>query len=279
MSEESNSTSEEEMDDLLQKMWEENRVKINYSSIFKKGLEVFPVTYIFLMILGIVSEHFYYSSFNINISTYIEITEIIFLRFDALIVFALLVVVGFATKLTLDMAIMFIILMLLLILMIPKFIWEKISGKSKLSRIKSETFLELDAKDWYVQAISTLSIVVLTYLLDKSASFMICIFIGVALHYAFSEIKIAKVLRPTIYLASVIFFTLSIIFSSLDESDEILVDTKVYDIKTESDSYKTGGNLKYLGSTRNYTFLYNIEDSLTTVIRREDITHLSIEND
>jgi len=163
--------------------------------------------------------------------------------------------------------------------MIPKFIWEKISGKSKLSRIKSETFLELDAKDWYVQAISTLSIVVLTYLLDKSASFMICIFIGVALHYAFSEIKIAKVLRPTIYLASVIFFTLSIIFSSLDESDEILVDTKVYDIKTESDSYKTGGNLKYLGSTRNYTFLYNIEDSLTTVIRREDITHLSIEND
>jgi hypothetical protein len=240
----------------------------NKANSIKRWIEIITLVYFYLLICGITSEYLFYSFFSVNISEYLEITEIVFLLYDDLIRFLITIVFG-----------VILITGIQQIISIPLIIISVIINvKDEIKKKEYKPIKWLNINSWYYQmAIIILSFTTL-YLIDIQATSAICFTLGFGFKYILQYYRNTDVRQIGLTLSGVVLTGLIIMYP-LSKGKNIKENTKeVTIIMNDNIEYNTGKELKYLGSIKSYTFLYNINDSLSTVLKRANINQLIISN-
>lgn len=239
-------------------------VSNNKTNSIKRWIEIITLVYFYILICGITSKHIFYSFFNVNISEYLEISEIVFLMNDDLIRFLFSIIFG-----------------LMLISGIQQIISVPLILISIIVNIKNKehkTFESLEVDTWYYQILILLLSFMTLYLLKIEITSKVCFILGFGLKYILKYYQNITVRQAGLTVGGLL-LTFLIIINPVSKWKDIEKNTKeVSIIMDDNIKYNTGNELKYLGSTKNYTFLYNTTDSLTMVLKRSNINQLMILN-
>lgn len=211
--------------------------------------EYVPIFSVVLFANSFMYLYFYYSVFNVKITSYITISEITFNFLNQFMWFLVIAAFFFLTYLILKkkqknnlqntMLSFFILLIFLISIILNYFI------------IKNNPFF-----NYFLNTITviTFSMALRTRADDaKTIYYVFCIFLGSLFIIGFNSSEYARSIQKDTIVKNVSF-----------KYDDLI--------------YKTSNKLVYIGETQNYIFLYNRIDSSTLIFKSSNIDSLVISN-
>jgi hypothetical protein len=214
-------------------------------NLIEKLKNYIPIGYSLFLFWGLLNEYLYYSLFNINISSYLELTEVLLLMYDEVLNIILFVILGLLAFAIVD----FIADVLT---MIASIIFKKLKGKSKPKFLPS--------------LLSMIAWIILITTGDYEALPFLGFSIGLLtiMFYALGSSK-------NIIMFPISLLTLIFLIHPLNKKDKLLKDTSPHKVILKDSTLINLENPILIGETRNYVFLFQPEDSSTVGISRSDV--------
>lgn len=249
-----------------------------------------PLWTVVIITLGYVRLYYWYKWFNIDITTYLEFSEIILLSIKYLIV-------GF-----------FILILVVFVALLAKHHLKKYFSKRVKNRFKANSkknfikrLFQRFKNDWAFFLVVIFSIL-LHKILDYNDPFTDLFYNSWRVHFISfrasqilpiiflsniffdellfllkkSEFKIKSIIQYKYLLLLLICSIISIkIISEHQSYKKMFIGNQIVNVKTSQVDISTGKEHRYLGETRNYIFIYNCAEQTTLTINKSNITYLS----
>ncbi|MCC9063950.1 hypothetical protein [Flavobacterium piscisymbiosum] len=226
----------------------------------EKLIPLLPIGSIFILFCSSIKLIIYYKIFNISIVDYIGIQEFITSFIDDLLFYLCIFGIG-----------VFLVL------------FDTIQSANQNFTLKSDTPEEYknERKISLILAIFILLLIVVfsNYSDSKSESMeIICVglFVFLALFRIFLSSTKLTISYTLFIVTGIVLYTIMYGYSDaykIIENKDKLKYTIVFKEKT----YLTDKNLKYVGKTENFLFLYNLKSKRTTILKNDDLIKLSIQ--
>lgn len=226
----------------------------------EKLIKLLPFGSIFILFCSSIKLVIYYKIFNIPIVDYIGIQEFVTSFIDDLLFYLCIFGIG-----------VFLIL------------FDTIQNANQNFTLKSDTSEEYknERKISLILAIFILLLIVAfsNYSNSKSESMeIICVglFVFLALFRIFLSSTKLTISYTLLIVTGIVLYTIMYGYSDaykIIENKDKLKYTIVFKEKT----YITDKNLKYVGKTENFLFLYNLKSKRTTILKNDDLIKLSIQ--
>lgn len=225
----------------------------------EKLIKLLPLGSVFILFCSSIRLVIYYKVFNISIVEYIGIQEFLTLFIDDLLFYLSIFGIG-----------------------ILLYLFDNIFNNSEdfvLKNITPEKYKN-ERKVSLILLIITLSLVIIlsNYSETKSKSIEIIgvgIFIMLSLLRVFLSSTQFTIPYPLLITTSIVIYTAmygsSDAYKILENKDKLNY-TLVFKEKT----YFTDKNLKYIGKTENYLFLYNLKSNRTTILKNDELIKINI---
>lgn len=226
----------------------------------EKLIKLLPFGSIFVLFCSSINLVIYYKTFNIPIVDYIGIQEFITSFIDDLLFY--LCIFGIGVFLTL---------------------FDIIQNENQNFPLKSDTPEDYknERRIFLILSIITLLLIIglSIYNDSKSKSIeIICVGLFVFLGFLRVFLSSTKLTIPyTLFIVTgIVLYTIMYGYSDaykIIENKDKLKYTIVFKKKT----YLTDKNLKYVGKTENFLFLYNLKSKRTTILKNDDLIKISIQ--
>lgn len=206
-----------------------------------------PLAYGLFVFYGILHEFIYYYLFDINITSYIDLTEVLLLMFDESIGILVFAFIGGIYVLIIDSA--------------NDFITKAISKLHKQwNNIKSSRYVAsgVPVLLWFIYN-------VIYEDSEKDETAFLGFALGMFLTLAQTSLKIKK--GKKVYYSFLI-LTLFVIVHPIGVKKRILESKSKKTVQLSSTVPFNSDSLKLIGETRNYVFLFNMNDSTTITLHR-----------
>ncbi len=244
-------------------------------NFFKKEqlIEILKYSPAFLIFVGCIKLIIFYNLFGIRIIDYLDLTEVLISFFDNLINYLLTTIVPMLAMLT--------------------FFGKKIGEESQKSFTQNSELnfverIKSDFKEFYILIILTLVLLIFQLVTNKWNYQLLCTLISYPGIYVIifitREVRISyiKQYRYTIpatyiniFMMAYLFITL-IIQNTFKEATEIKDEHKYFgtEIYFEKDTIKCDSNITYVGQTKNFLFVYDIQKHKSLVFPKTKLQKL-----
>lgn len=257
---------------------------------FGKILELGSIFYVTFTILGLINQFIFYKYFGINITEFLDYSEIIFILFDNILTITIRIIIGYGITLFSGLIVIALLLLVLGLAKVGELAWDKFYA----DEIEEGSF-EDDEEDedsssnerkekneligqWIALGILFIlfSYLISIFKLDNGS--ILPYVIGFLL--TFLTTKIHETIRnPLIIITVLITLVLFAFTDPTNEYKKVKSSSKEQNIvMTNGLEYNIGSNLKLIGSTKNFSFLYNSNENSSLVLKRSEISSVKIKS-
>jgi len=213
-----------------------------------------PAGYLLFVFWGLLYETIYYSTFDVNIINYIDITEVLLVLYDDILFAILFAVIGMFAAGAIKMPLDIIALI--------------------LSKVKKR-YINPEKLFFPIVVIVGFIMLFISIPYDSNILNLFGTFFG-AVWFSSIEYTFDKDFKTTKYaVVLIIFTTILLIPTSFRNAKLAIKEPKEIEVSfiNKNIDHRTLGSI-LLGETRNYVFLYSIQDSTTTPVNRSQIEYL-----
>jgi hypothetical protein len=205
------------------------------------------IGYLIFLFWGLLNEHIYYSLFNINITGYLEITEVLLLMYDEVLTIILFVVLG---------GIAFVMIQFIIDLaMLVSYIFKRFRGKSQPKYLN----LILTMIGWIILVVSA----------DHKDNALP--FLGFSIGLFATAYYDLKTKSKNFIIVPIILITLIFLIHPINKHKKLLEEGSPHKVILKDSTFLYSKSPILIGETRNYVFLYLPSDSSTVGINRTEI--------
>jgi hypothetical protein len=222
-------------------------------------IKLLPLGSVFILFCSSIRLVIYYKVFNISIVEYIGIHEFLTVFIDDLLLYFSIFGIG-----------------------ILLYLFDNIFNKSQDLVLKNTTpeKYKNERKVFLILLITTLSLIIIlsnsTETKSKSIEIIgVGIFLMLSLLRVFLSSTKFTIPYPLLITAGIVIYTAMYAFS---DAQKILEkkDRLNYTVVFKEKTYFTDKNLKYIGKTENYLFLYNLKSNRTTILKNDELIKINI---
>lgn len=219
-------------------------------------LKIASIFYLFLLSFSLIHSSIFYYFFNINIASYLEFTELVFLFTDV------------AEGLNLTVILFFVVLLL------------KIFSKNESDAPHNVVF-HIKMLPYFFYILSILAVIIVIYhepILWEKASYVI----GTSFILSYSTFYIVnhfweKEKKMALIYCSIIFFIIPLLFATgfRNYRSVILNQNDIEIIFEDNTLIKVKEELRYVGQTNNFLFLYDSLQNRSLVYKKDKIKSMT----
>ncbi|MBE8723694.1 hypothetical protein [Flavobacterium hungaricum] len=225
----------------------------------EKLIQLLPLGSIFILLCSSIKLVIYYKTFNISIVDYIGIQEFITTFIDDILLYLCIFGIG-----------------------IFLFLFEFAQNRDRNYTLKSDTPENYKNERKISSTLSILILfltIVLSYNCDSRIKMIEIICVGLFISLSLFRIFLSSTKVNLPFLLYIMMSTISytIMYGYTDAYKIIENKDKLsYIIAFKEKTYFTDKNLKYVGKTEHFLFLYNLKSKRTTILKNDDLIKINI---
>ena len=241
-------------------------------------LKLTPLFYVYIVLISFMKQYIYYQFFNINISDYLELSEILVSFLDDTFIYALFIIYVFSVYIFMSKG------YLKFINMISRKIWMIIQ---KLLKKESKSVQILDKHVWiffliiavgygvifFRNAVHHHDWIVFSFVRPLVIISIIILFL--IFHYSKLAVKLNNIIVRELMFFAVILFLFNIERAVL-AVNKVKYKNEVYisEIAFSDQNIKSDETNYFIGKTTNYIFLFNKNDNQTTAYSLNEMRYI-----
>jgi hypothetical protein len=217
-----------------------------------------PILYLIFVFWGLTHEYIYYKLFNIDITKYIDLSEIVLLLYNDAIILCLFICIGMIYCLTIQMFFE---------------IWSTMKTIISFLRKKKREYKASKA-GYIITALLLAFLYIINLIVTPPDKINFLSVFGLLTGLLVFLLIISEVKNYTGAIFGLIFPIVTITFlihSFVKKAETIKAEQKFKIHLTDGQIMTTAKNLRLAGETKEYIFIYNKSDSTTSVINRDKI--------
>ena len=241
-------------------------------------IKLTPLFYVYIVLISFMKQYIYYQFFNINISDYLELSEILVSFLDDTFIYALFIIYVFSVYIFMSKG------YLRFINMISRKIWMIIQ---KLLKKESKPVQILDKHIWFFFLIISIgygAIFVrnaiyhhewIVFSIVRPLVIISIIILFLMFHYSKLADKLNNIIIKELILFSIILFLFNIERAVLAVNQvKYKHKINITEIAFKDQNIKSGETRYFIGKTSNYIFLFDKDENKTTAYSLNGIIYI-----